>query len=238
MVREHTGTAAPDPAVVHNPAVEPICRQYMELRYRLLPYTYTITREACDTGMPLMRALWLHYPDDPQAVACGDAYLWGRDILVAPVTEPGASRRTVYLPHDIWYDFWGNRRYAGGETVTRYVDLATMPLFVRAGAVIPFGPVIQFVDQPTDEPIEISVYSGADGSFVLYEDDGVSLAHTKGEAAWTRFTWSDADRALTIDPDSRSDPGMPHARAFRVRIIPGRDTQEVKYSGQKLVIRF
>ncbi len=238
VVRGHAGTAAPDPSVVHNPAVEPICKQYMELRYRLMPYTYTITREACDTGMPLMRALWLHYPDEPQAVACGDAYLWGRDILVAPVTEPGATRRSVYLPSDIWYDFWSNRRFAGGETVIRYVDLATMPLFVRAGAIIPLGPVIQYVDQPTDEPVELSVYSGADGSFVLYEDDGVSLSYADGKAAWTRFTWSDEDRALTIEPDPGSDPGKIRPRSFRVRIIPGRETREVKYPGQKQVYHF
>jgi len=95
-----------DPKELHNAQVEPICRKYLNLRYQLLPYLYSAVREAHDTGMPIMRALWLHYPDDPRAVARADEYLWGRDILVAPVTEPGAQSRQLYLPKGGWYDFW------------------------------------------------------------------------------------------------------------------------------------
>jgi len=98
--------AAPDPSELHNPEVEAICWKFLELRYRLLPYNYTLMREACDSGLPPMRALWLHYPDDPQAVSLGDEYLWGRDLLVAPVVEKGAKSCHLYLPAGNWYDWW------------------------------------------------------------------------------------------------------------------------------------
>ena len=90
--------------------------------------------------MPIMRALWLHHPDDPAAVARGDEYLWGRDMLVAPVVEKGATTPTLYLPRGTWFDFWTEERVDGGREIDRAVDLATMPLYVRAGAVIPMGP--------------------------------------------------------------------------------------------------
>ena len=105
-----TTTFKPDPAELKNPRVEPILRKYLELRYRLLPYTYTAVRECCDTGLPIIRALWLHYPDDRAAVARGDQYLWGRDILVSPVVEKGATSRRLYLPRGSWFDFWTEER--------------------------------------------------------------------------------------------------------------------------------
>lgn len=117
----------PDPAELRNAVVEPICRTYLELRYRLLPYNYTLMREACDTGLPPMRALWLHHPDDAEAVKLGDEYLWGRDLLVAPVVEKGAKSRRIYLPAGTWYDWWTSEKVAGPRWVERPVDLATLP---------------------------------------------------------------------------------------------------------------
>ena len=107
------GAADPDPSELRNPYVEPICRKYMELRYRLMPYLYSAVRETAATGLPIMRALWLHYPGDPTAVARGDQYLWGRDILVAPVVDKGATSRKLYLPRGAWYDLWTNERHDG-----------------------------------------------------------------------------------------------------------------------------
>src|SRR5438128_6702380 len=134
----------PDPAELHNAEVEPICRKYLELRYRLLPYNYTLVREACDGGLPPMRALWLHYPNDPQAVKLGNEYLWGRDLLVAPVVQKGAQSRRLYLPAGTWYDWWTGESLAGQRWIERAVDLATMPLYARAGAIVPLDPVRQF----------------------------------------------------------------------------------------------
>ena len=133
-----------DRAELHNAEVEPICRKYLELRYRLLPYNYTLMREACDTGLPPMRALWLHYPADPEAITLGDEYTWGRDLLVAPVVEKGAKSRHLYLPAGDWYDWWTSEKVVGGRWLDRRVDLATMPIYVRAGAIVPLDPVRQF----------------------------------------------------------------------------------------------
>ena len=121
---------------MHNAAVEPICRKYLELRYRLLPYLYSAVREGHETGLPIMRALWLQYRDDPEAVKRGDEYLRGRDILVAPVTEKAATAKAVYLPQGDWYDFWTEEKLAGGREISRAVDLETMPLYVRACSII------------------------------------------------------------------------------------------------------
>src|ERR1041385_4144298 len=107
----------------------------------MLPYLYSAVRESTQTGLPVMRSMWIHYPDDAAAVARGDQYLWGRDVLVAPGVEPNAVTRRVYLPSGSWYDFWTNERVEGGREITRSVNLETMPLYVRAGAILPMGPV-------------------------------------------------------------------------------------------------
>src|SRR5207248_1933464 len=123
-----TGNFKVDPAELRNASVEPICKKYLELRYQLLPYLYTAVRECHDTGVPIMRALWLHDPNDPIALARGDEYLWGPDILVAPVVDKGATSRRLYLPRGAWIDFWTAQRVDGGREIDRAVDLETMPL--------------------------------------------------------------------------------------------------------------
>ncbi len=122
----------PDPSLLHNANVEPICRKFLNLRYQLLPYNYTLIRQACDTGLPPMRALWLYYGDDPNAVKTGDEYLWGRDMLIAPVVEKGATSHHLYLPAGQWYDWWNETALAGSRWIDQPVDLATMPMYVRA----------------------------------------------------------------------------------------------------------
>ena len=112
------GAQDPPASELHNAAVEPICKQYLELRYRLMPYLYTAVRECHDTGLPILRAMWLHHADEPAAVARGDQYLWGRDILVAPVVEKGATSRTLHLPKGTWIDFWTERPETGGREIT------------------------------------------------------------------------------------------------------------------------
>ncbi len=229
---------APDPSELHNAEVEPICRQYLNLRYQLMPYTYTITREAHDTGLPLMRALWLHYPHDPEAVKRGEEYLWGRDLLVAPVVEPAAIRREVYLPSGDWYDWWTGEKTAGGRTFMRQLDLKTLPLYVRAGAIVPLDPVRQYVDEPVNEPTTIRVYRGADGHFVLYDDDGLSLDYLRGSGTWLAFTWNDAQRKLeiTLDPRTRNKPDA--ARQFDVVLMPENRHTKATFSGAPMEVRF
>ena len=227
--------ALPDPRELHNPDVEPICRKYLELRYRLLPYTYSAVREASDTGLPVMRALWLHYPSDTAAVACGDVYLWGRDILVAPVTEQGATQRTLYLPAGDWWDFWSGERIAGGRQITRAVDLATLTLYARGGAIIPTGPVKQCTDEVSDEPLRLTVYPGQDGAAVLYEDDGISLEHQRGEWQAFRLTWNDGPRklGLSLAPGSHA---MTAARDFVVACHGNDRTIRITFNGDPMEV--
>jgi alpha-glucosidase/alpha-D-xyloside xylohydrolase len=231
-----------DPAELRNAAVEPICKQYLELRYRLLPYNYTLVREACDTGVPPMRALWLHYPGDPEAVKLGNEYLWGRDMLVAPVVEKGATNRHLYLPAGTWYDWWTGEKVEGKRWLDRQVDLATMPLYVRAGAILPFDPVRQYTWQPVSDPTTIRVYPGANGAFTLYDDDGQTLGYrndTDAKTVWIRFRWDDAARRLTMEPDERMKRWPGGVRVFDVeaagrgRTAPAR---RVEFRGEQLSI--
>jgi alpha-glucosidase/alpha-D-xyloside xylohydrolase len=183
-----------------------------------------------------MRALWLHYPDDPVAVARGDEYLWGRDILVAPVVEKGATSRQVYLPRGAWYDFWTGERLEGGREISRAVDLETMPLFVRAGSILPLGPVKQYTDEKVDEPPSVTIYPGADASFLLYEDDGRSFNYRKGEWMGIQMAWNDAGRTLSLHlaPGSRMLP--PLRRKIEVKL--DQSTRSIVFEGHPAEVKF
>jgi alpha-glucosidase/alpha-D-xyloside xylohydrolase len=224
---------------LNNPAIEPVAKKYAELRYQLMPYTYTLAWEARALGLPLMRALWLHYPDDERARGLGDQYLWGRDLLIAPVYEKGATTRDVYLPAGDWYDWWTNEKHSGGRTISRDVDLATMPIFVRAGAIVPFDPVRQYVAQPIREPTTLRVYTGANGEYTLYEDDGISQDYLNRTGSWTRLTWDDGARRLTLEPGPpEGATNQSVDREFRVMLLPGGATRTVRYSGARMQATF
>jgi alpha-glucosidase/alpha-D-xyloside xylohydrolase len=224
---------------LNNPAIEPVAKKYSELRYQLMPYTYTLAWQARTDGLPLMRAMWLHYPNDTRARGLGDQYLWGRDLLIAPVYEQGATSRDVYLPAGEWYDWWTNQRTAGGRTVARAVDLATRPIYVRAGAIIPFDPVRQYTSQLVDGPTTLRVYPGADGAFTLYEDDGISQRYLSGEGSWTRITWNDTGRSLTIEPAPPAGAtNVATPRSFEVLLMPGGTTRTVNYTGAPVTVTF
>jgi len=234
---KETDTFKPDPNELKNPRVEPILRKYLELRYRMMPYTYTAVRECCDTGLPLMRALWLHYHDDPAAVGRGDQFLWGRDILVSPVVEKGASSRHLYLPRGAWWDFWTEERMDGGREIERKVDLETMPLHVRAGAVLPLGPVKQYAEEPVDLPLSLVVYPGADGASTLYEDDGRSLNYRNGEWMKIEMSWRDASRVLSLRLARGSRIFPPIPRSFDVRVAGERTTKALTFDGHSAQLR-
>jgi alpha-glucosidase/alpha-D-xyloside xylohydrolase len=226
-----------DRAELHNSEVEPICRKYLELRYRLLPYNYTLAREACDTGLPLMRALWLHFPHDSEAVMLGDEFLWGRELLVAPVVEKGARSRRVYLPAGDWYDWWNGEKLAGAKWIDRPVDLATIPLYARAGSIIPLDPVRQYTGQSVSEPTTLCIYPGADGSFVLYDDDGKSLEYLRGQGTWTTLDWNESQHTFSITPDKRSKT-KPVKRQFEVLLVSNGKRQSVDYAGKPIQVIF
>ena len=233
-INNYNGAAIPDSSQLHNPQVEPICRKYLELRYRLLPYLYSAVRECATTGMPILRALWLHHPDDPKAVARQDEYLWGRDVLVAPVVEQGATSRKIYLPHGAWFDFWTGERVQGGAEISREVDLETTPLYVRAGAILPLGPAKQYVEHKVDEPLSISIYPGADASFLLYEDDGSSFDYRKGKWMGIQMAWHDARRVLKLSLASGSRILPPLRRNIEVKL--GQSTRATVFDGHPVEV--
>lgn len=220
-ITSYDGAAIPDASQLHNPEVEVICRKYLELRYCMLPYLYSAVRECAVSGMPVMRALWLHFPDDTKAVACDNQYMWGSSLLVAPVVEKSATTRTVYLPRGDWYDFWTGQRIEGGHEVVRAVDLATLPLYVRAGAILPFGPIKQYTSERVDEPLAISIYPGADASFLLYEDDGRSFNYRKGEWMGIQIEWNDSRHRLTLRLAQGSRVLPPSPRNINARLVNG-----------------
>jgi alpha-glucosidase (family GH31 glycosyl hydrolase) len=254
--REYNNTNAPIPAddrrnilqsEMNNPAIEPVVKKYAELRYQLLPYTYTLARDARDNGLPLMRAMWVHYPGDVRARGLGTQFLWGRDLLVAPVFTKGATSREVYLPSGEWYDWWTNEKAAGGEagggtggrTVTRPVDLGTMPLYVRAGAIIPVDPVRQYTAQPIAEPTMLKIYGGADGEFTLYADDGISQEYVEGRGTWIKMTWNDRAKRLTLEPGApKGATNLATKRTFRAHLLPAGTSKEINYEGKRIEIRF
>lgn len=232
----------PRPDELQNGLVEPIARKYLQLRYQLLPYNYTLVRRTHETGLPPMRAMWLHSPNDSMAVRQDDQYLWGRNLLVAPVHTQGATHRTLYLPEGTWYDFWTNERRSGGEEITRQVDLATMPIYVRAGTILPMAPVRQHVGQEVDEPYTVRIYPGQDGDFRWYRDDGQTLDHQDGEYSWTRFEWDDSANRLVIRPDPESEGQAPPPTTVRVKRMgvgaAGATTKTLRWNGKRTGITF
>lgn len=235
-ISNYKGAAIPDSSQLHDTRVEPICKKYLELRYRMLPYIYSAAHECTKTGMPIMRPLWLHFPDDPQSTECGDEYLWGNSVLVAPVIEKGATSRRVYLPPATWYDFWTGERLEGGREVERTVDLETLPLYVRAGSILPLGPVKQYVDEKVEAPLNLSIFPGADASFLLCEDDGISFDYRKGQWMGIAITWKDAGRTLELKlaPGSRMLSPVP----MPIEVHLAAEKKSFTFNGKPVSISF
>ena len=176
---------------------EPILAKYLRLRYQLLPYTYSAAYRSYQTGAPYMRSLFMDFPNDPNVANITDEYMFGPAFLVAPVTEQGATSRKVYLPAGSdWYNYWTNQRYKGGATIVVSAPIDTLPLFVRAGSIVPLGTPILTTKEP-QAIASVRVYLGADGEFTLFSDDGTTYAYEKGTAAITTLHWNNAKRQLT-----------------------------------------
>jgi alpha-glucosidase/alpha-D-xyloside xylohydrolase len=171
---------------------EPILAKYLRLRYQLLPYTYSIAYGSYKTGAPFMRALFMDFPNDPNVADIPDEYMFGPAFLVAPVTEQGATHRKVYLPAGCdWYNYWTNERIKGGQTITAAAPIDTIPLFVRAGSIVPLGSPILSTSQK-QAIASVRVYPGANASFTLFSDDGNTYAYEKGVSSITRLSWDEA----------------------------------------------
>jgi alpha-glucosidase len=228
--RNHSalGTTGQEPWAFGEP-YESICRRWIELRYQLLPYIYTAAWQAAERGLPMMRPLALAFPEDLRTYSLDDEYLLGDALLAAPVGYPGQTHRRVYLPGGPWYDFWTGKLCRGEVTVD--TPLERMPVYVRAGTVLPMGPVIQHTGEWPPEALQLHVFPG-DGESWLYEDDGHSLSYQRGELRQTRFVAEMAgdDFAIRRLVEGPFEPG--YAR-FEITVHGvGNAPQQVLLDGQ------
>jgi len=183
---------------------EPILSKYLKLRYQLLPYTYSLAYRSYQTGAPYMRALFMDFPNDPKVADIPDEYMYGPAFLVAPVTEQGATHRTVYLPAGCdWYNYWTNQRLHGGQAIVVDAPIDTLPLFVRAGSIVPLGSEVESTHQ-AQKIASLRVYPGANGSFTLFEDDGKTYAYENRRGSLTKLTWDDTAHQLKHEGGSGS----------------------------------
>jgi alpha-D-xyloside xylohydrolase len=229
--------------------VEKVVSQYLDLRYRLLPYIYSEASRVSFSGSTLMRPLVMDFAHDPAAMEVKHQFMFGPSILVSPVTEPSVKQWSLYLPaHDGgWIDFWSGEKRKGGMHIDVPADIETLPLFVKAGSIIPMGAAVQYASQPSDEPMEIRIYPGADATFTLYDDEGDNYHYEKGAYSTIELKWDEATATFTAGKREGSFSGMEKRQQFRVVLIkPAGNTHHEKsetavsinYNGKKKIIRF
>ena len=189
---------------------------YMRLRYRLMPYLYSLAGAVHFEDATIMRGLPMDYPDDPEVRDLSDQWLLGPALMPCPVYEYKARSRSVYFPMGLWYDFYTGRPMAGGKRFTVDAPYGRMPLYVRAGSILPIGPEMEWTSEKPADDILLVVYAGADASFTLYEDDGLTYGYEKGAYSTIGLEWDDASRTFTIGERKGSFPGMLQTRRFRV----------------------
>lgn len=223
--------------------VESISRQYLGLRYRLLPYIYSSAWETSSTGVPLMRPFVFDFADDDKALDEAHSYMFGRSLLVTPVTSAGARSWPVYLPQSKggWFDLWTGEHRSGGQVHSVSAPVNQVPLHMRAGSIVPFGPVLQSTAEATGGTVDLYVAPGRDAHFVLYEDDGLSNDYEAGAFATVPLQWIDSRRELQIGERQGEFAGMNHVKRLNVRVLqPGvspfqaSEGRAVEYSGSSL----
>jgi alpha-glucosidase len=197
---------------------EEINRNSIKLRYHLLPYIYTAFWEAAETGIPIMRPLMLEFPDDWFAVTQNDEYLFGNDLLVAPITKDDETSRRVYLPRGVWYDFWTDHRYVGPTRIEAPAPLERMPLFVRGGAIIPSQQDMQYADQAPIDPLTFDVYPDGTSSRQYYEDDGISFDYQHGVSLRQHITATQEAHTTRVEISARQGSFTPPKRSLVIKI--------------------
>jgi len=230
----------------YGPEAQTILTSFDRLRYRLMPYIYSLAWKTTSENYTPMRGLAMDFRTDVRALNVGDEFLFGPAILVNPVTEPGATSRRVYLPKARWYDFWTGSGVDGGVVIDAAASLNRIPLYVRAGSIVPMGPDLEYATEKPADPIELRVYPGADASFTLYEDVNDNYDYEKGVHATIPVLWDDANRKLTIGDRQGGFPGMLERRAFRVVFVgdghgvgidlTAQPDKVVEYSGRQITV--
>lgn len=200
--------------------VEEVCRQYLQLRYRLMPYMYSLFYEAATSGLPIIRPLILEYPDDKSVYNMCDQFLLGSHLLVAPIYRPGSTYRSVYLPEGTWIDYWTGKTYEGSQTILAYAPLDTMPIYVKAGAIIPEQPVKLHTGEKIEEPYHFHIYAGQQGAIrsVFYEDDGQTFSYQDGAYRLSEYSWEEKDKEIVFSCSIKHDGLLDEERATDITI--------------------
>jgi alpha-D-xyloside xylohydrolase len=229
----------------YGPEAQEILTSFDRLRYRLMPYIYSVAWMTTSKGYTPMRPLVMDFRTDVTAQNVSDQFSFGPSILVNPVTEAGATSRHLYLPDARWYDFWDGTSLAGDKWVDASAPLNRIPLYVRAGSLVPVGPEIEYTTEKPPDPIELRVYPGADGDFTLYEDENDTYNYEKGAFATIPIHWDDAAGKLTIGDRAGKFPGMLEKRTFRVVFVSANHgagigstvpDKVVEYSGSQVTV--
>jgi alpha-D-xyloside xylohydrolase len=247
ILRVH-GTRNPDENELwsYGPDAQKILVSFDRLRYRLLPYTYSLAWKTTNESYTPMRPLVMDFRSDVRAQNTGDQFMYGPAFLVSPVTEPSATSRRVYLPNAKWYNFWSGAPLEGAREVNAEAPLEKMPLYIRAGSIVPLGPDVEWSAEKPADPIELRVYRGADGEFTLYEDENDNYNYEKGVHATISFRWDDAKNVLTIGGRQGEFPGMLASRTFNVVFVNDNHgvgiepsdapDKAVRYSGEQIIV--
>lgn len=227
--------------------VENNLKEMLNLRYRLLPYIYSEAWKITNNGSTMMRPLVMDFLNDSIAIHQSDEYMFGKSFLVAPITEAKSIERKVYLPETAnWFEFWTGELFDGGQSINANAPIDKIPVFVKAGSIIPMGPKIQYAEEKYD-PIEIRIYPGADASFTLYEDENDNYNYEKGKYALIKFKWDDTHKLLMISEREGGFDGMMNDREFNCFIVSkgkgiGIDSDKninsnVRYNGSEIKIQ-
>jgi alpha-D-xyloside xylohydrolase len=247
ILRVH-GTRNPDENELwsYGPDAQTILVNFDRLRYRMLPYIYSLAWKTTSGAYTPMRPLAMDFRTDPRAQNIGDQFMFGPAFLVNPVTDPSAATRQVYLPGAKWYDFWTGSAIDGGRTINSITPLDRLPLYVRAGSILPLGPEEEWSAEKPADPIELRIYGGANGDFTLYEDENDNYDYEKGVYSTIPLRWDDAAHALTIGERKGEFPGMLESRTFRVVFVgenhgvgvnaADEADKVVEYSGKQIVV--
>jgi len=227
-----------------------IIARYINLRYALLPYIYSTARDVHQDDYSFLRAMGIAYPTDNKTHSLKDQFMFGHDLLGAPVVESAAEKRSVYLPQgDNWTDIWTGEAHDGGQKITRNVNLATMPIYVRQGTIIPWGPKVQYSSQSNWDNLEIRIYPGKNGSFTLYEDERDNYNYENGKFSEIPFEWDDATGTLTIRERKGEFEGMLSERNFNIVLVDAQNSlglgiqqstrfsRQIKYDGKAVSVK-
>ncbi len=248
IFRTHGHRANEENEVFSYGPATPTLIAYDKLRYRLMPYIYSQAWNVTHNDGTIMRPLVMDWRTDEKVWDIGDQYMFGPSILVSPVTQEGATSRWLYLPQTAgWYDFWTGKKTAGGQRIVAAAPVDRLPLYVKAGSIVPMGPEIEWAGEKPAAPIEIRVYRGADAAFDLYEDAGDTYAYEKGEHSTIPMKWNEATATLTIGARTGEFPGMVRQRVFRVVLVSDEHgggagetasvDKDVIYSGESVAVR-